>query len=185
MHETDGFQHDMKVATCLLVPLISESGTPIGVCQALNKKAHTTSTTQAFPDEAQFSEVDVKTASALAAEVRLSKACIESFELMRDRRCSLVNVTSVLNLPDMHAKACFALRDGLGVTLARVVLVDHEMNQLRVIGERNSDSFFPLAAKSLLARTVQNTGQWELLRTPAAGSSLSADNAYVDEQCMI
>lgn len=170
----------MKVVTSLLVPIISDSGTPIGVCQALNKKLDTTSTMQSFSDVAHFSQLDVKAATALASEVRHSKASTEKFEHLRDRRCPLDNVSSVLNLPDMHAKACFALKDGLGVALARVITIDHDMNQLKVIGERNThftDSFFPLAAKSLLAKNIKTTGHWELLRTPSADPDF---NSHID-----
>jgi hypothetical protein len=173
VHEVDGFLPDLKVAGCLLVPIISESGSPIGVCQALNKKKPTTSTIKTFPDEAHFNPADVKSAIAIASEVRHSKAGIESIEQLRDRRCPLDEVASVgVNLSDVHAKACFALKDGLGVTLARVILVDRDMDQLRVVGERSTDAQFPLAAKSLLAKAVKKTGQC-LLRTPAAGSNLS------------
>lgn len=173
VHEVDGFLPEMKVGSMLLVPLISESGSPIGVCQAVNKKVQTSSTSQSMSDVAQFNQADVKAASALASEVRHCKASTEKFELVRDRRCPLDNVASVLNIPDMHAKACFALKDGLGVTSARVITVDHDLNQLKVIGERNTDACFPLAAKSILARTVKETGRWELVRSPAAGLHLT------------
>lgn len=176
VNEIDGFTADTKVVNTVLVPLVNEIGTPIGVCQALNKIVRTTSTTQSFYGESDFTQADLKAATALASEVRHAKTHIEYCEHLRDSRCPLDGVSSVLNLPDMHAKACFVLRDGLGVTLARVILVDQDMKQLRVIGERNADAFFPLAANSLLGKVVNRTGQWELLRTPSAGENFSCSS---------
>lgn len=142
------------------------------ICQVHNKKPQRECTLLSGSRPGPFCEVDVKAATALAAEVWQTKAATEAFEVVREQRNPLENVPSTLNMADMHAKAQYMLKDTLGVTLARVVMIDHQRQQLRVTGER-CDSYYPLTAKSIIAR-VLHRGTWELLRKPAADPDFNA-----------
>jgi hypothetical protein len=148
------------------------SDTSAHTCQVHNKR-HTRPCSRLSDSEpAGFCSVDVKAAMALAAELWQAKAAAEAFQAVQEQGNPLEHVPSIASMADMHAKAQYMLKDALGVTQARVVMVDHARQQLRVTGER-SDAFYPLTARSLLARVLQR-GALELLRKPGADPDFNA-----------